>query len=305
MLDTLVNNGETDEAVRLLRSWETKVRPNAVMYSIILKGLAAAHRADDALEILNDMHASGVQMTTMLYNCVVDVLARVGAMDKVYPLLERMRQEGHHPDNFTCSLLVKGYCSKGELTNAIEVLNHQPEKGGEGTTIAFNTLLDGCVRKAAWDVADTLLSKMDSYGVTPSNFTLSIIVKMWGRRRQLSKAFMAVEMMRQKPGFHVNITVLSCLMSACIMNESVDKALVIFDEIRGPVGQGADEKAYNLIISGCIRHNRNEDAARLTTQAQAEGYTVYADSTDSLTKRWPCSGDKSGERQRNSRNQRA
>merc|ERR1719310_110446 len=175
------------------------------MYSTLLKGFTTAEGAGKALELLEEMRKDKVEMNTSLYNSLIDVQARVGAMDEVLLLRDMMQQDGCNPDDLTTSLIVKAYCSSGNLKMAFRVFDEMSTgRVGDGDTVIFNTLLDGCVRNNDFELADDLMEKLEYYRITPTNFTVGIVVKMWGRRRELDKAFEAASAMTKKYRFQLN-----------------------------------------------------------------------------------------------------
>merc|ERR1719440_267622 len=126
-------------------------------------------------------------------------------------------------------------------------------------------MLDGCTRHNRMDLADKLLEAMDHHNIAPSNFTLGILVKMYGRRRQLDRAFEAVENLSTKHGFAPNAQVRTCLMCACINNNAIDRAFKVFEELKGS-GQSPDAKAYGVLISGCVRQGHLQQAVSLVDE---------------------------------------
>merc|ERR1719265_2620034 len=102
------------------------------------------------------------------------------------------------------------------------------------------------------DIVDKVLEDMVKYGIKPSNFTMGILVKMYGRRHQLDKAFKVVEELPRKHGLQVNTQVRTCLMCACLSNHDLDRALKVFGEIK-ELGPGADFKTYSSLLSGMVR----------------------------------------------------
>merc|ERR1719323_1247357 len=184
MLDALVCNGCIEEAVKLFRTWQGCLQPNTVIYSTLIKGFANSHQAERAMAMWREMRGTGVKLNTVVYNAVIDAQARVGAMDGVSELVEAMEPDGCAPDCITYSTIVKGYCVKGDLEKAFEVFHGMQKNGMAGDSIIYNTVLDGCTRHSRMDLADQLLEDMEKYNITPSNFTLGILVKMYGRRRQ-------------------------------------------------------------------------------------------------------------------------
>jgi len=265
ILDAYVVNGHVEEAVLLFRTWKVKVPANTVMYSTLIKGFANGRQNLRAMELWREMRTDRVDLNTVAYNAAIDAQARVGAMDQVGILVEAMSEDKIPPDAITHSTIIKGYCMSGNLDKAIELFQCSQRSDRTADSVIYNTILNGCIRHNRMELADALLENMDSYQIAPSNFTLGILVKLWGRRRQLDKAFKAYAEMPKKYGFTPNVEVKTCLMSACLSNREVDRAFAVFEELK--VSGGADCKAYSSIVAGAVRAHRLEDAARLVEEA--------------------------------------
>merc|ERR550532_3601735 len=151
-------------------------------------------------------------------------------MDEVSKLVETMGLDGCTPDTITYSTIVKGYCVKGDLDKAFEVFRGMQKNKMAGDSIIYNTLLDGCTRHGRMDLADQLLEDMERFRIVPSNFTLGILVKMYGRRGMLEKAFEVMEAVPKRQGFEPNTQAKSCLMGACLNNNALDKAWLVFED---------------------------------------------------------------------------
>merc|ERR1719460_1041227 len=99
-----------------------------------------------------------------------------------------MRSSGVEPDIITYSTIVKGYCQSGDVARAFQVLEEMKRDGRFAPDqILYNSLLDGCAKEHRVDEALQLLEDMRTSGITPSNFTLSILVKLMGRARRLNQ----------------------------------------------------------------------------------------------------------------------
>jgi len=222
------------------------------------------------MEMWREMRGEGLKLNTVVYNAVIDAQARVGAMEDVSELIETMAVDGCYPDSITYSTIVKGYCVKGDLDKAFEVFHGMQKNKMAGDSIVYNTILDGCIRHSRMDLADQLLDDMERFAVVPTNFTLGILVKMYGRRRQLEKAFEVMQQIPQRHGFSPNGQVKTCLMCACINNDALDRAFTVFEELK-QVGSGADSQAYGALISGCVRHGDLLRATGLVEEAYGLG----------------------------------
>merc|ERR1719213_37554 len=115
-------------------------------------------------------------------------------MERVPQLLEDMKAVHVEPDIITYSTIVKGYCLSGDVDRAFQVLEEMKRDGRfVPDQILYNSLLDGCAKEHRVDEALQLLEEMRKNGVTPSNFTLSILVKLMGRSRRLNQAFAIID----------------------------------------------------------------------------------------------------------------
>lgn len=274
MLDALVCNDRTEEAVTLFKKWQQKVPGSAIIYSTLIKGFSNSREASRAMDMWREMQEFKIPMTTVVYNALIDSQARGGLMDEVGILLQSMEKNSCAPNAITYSLIVKGYCCKGNLDKGFQVLRDMQQIHSTTDSVIYNTLLDGCFRHNRMDLADALLEDMEKYNIVPSNFTLGILVKMYGRRRQLDKAFETFEKIPKKFGFRANAQVKTCLMCACLINHDPAAALKVFQELRC-CDRGADSKAYASMISGLLNHGWIEQALALVEDAS--GLTLGSD----------------------------
>jgi len=266
MLDALVCNQEVEKAIDLLEQWRDRVPPNAIMYSTLIKGFSNTHQNERAMAMWREMCKNGTEMNAVVYNAVIDAQARVGAMSNISELIGRMEVDGVTPDAISCSTMVKGYCIAGDMDKAVNLFQTMHSSEMVKDAVAYNTILDGCIRYARWDVADKMMQYMEKGTVAPTNFTLGIIVKMYGRRRQVDEAFQQVDKMCQRHGLVVNAQVRTFLASACVNNNALDRALGLLDEAKSAPG-GVDPKLYSTLIFGCIRSKQVRKAVELVEEA--------------------------------------
>merc|ERR1719313_160756 len=256
-VDALVKNGVVEDAWELLHELQQDASRshvvNTVIYSTILKGFAAAKQISKILAVHAEMREKGVQCNTITYNTMIDACARSGAMDRVPELLENMKQNSVEPDIITYSTIVKGYCLSGDVDRAFAVLKEMQKNGKDAADeILYNSLLDGCAKQMRGEEALSLLENMRRHCVIPSNYTLSIAVKLFGRTRRLNQAFAVVGELCREHGFRANVQVYTCLAQACFQNRKVDRALEVHDMM---VAEGCqpDQKFYSALARGCVQ----------------------------------------------------
>merc|ERR1719335_950033 len=102
---------------------------------------------------------------------------------------------------------------------------------------------------------------MHSSGCVPSNYTLSIMVKLLGRARRLDDAFEKVEELSQANGFNPNVQVYTCLVQACAQSRKINRALALHESMITEAGCTPDEKFYTVLVRGCLQVGTVEKAA--------------------------------------------
>merc|ERR1719446_951038 len=186
-------------------------------------------------------------------------------MDRVPALLQDMKSSSPpaEPDIVTYSTIVKGYCNSGSLDRALEIFKDMQSDGKfTPDEVLFNSLLDGCAKEHRPNEALKLLDDMRSTGVTPSNYTLSMVVKLMGRCRRLNQAFTIIEDVSREYGLKVNIQVYTCLIQACFNNRQPAKAVALHDQIISE-GLMPDEMTYSALVKGCLQAGRVDHAVRM------------------------------------------
>jgi len=291
MVASLVNNGAVEDAWcllhELLKDDERKASVNTVIYSTVLKGFATSKQISKITLVYKEMRDRGVPLNTITYNTILDACARCGSMDRVPKLLEEMKASSVEPDIITYSTIVKGYCHSGDVDRAFQVLDEMKRDAVfTPDEILYNSLLDGCARQSRVDEALRLLEDMKSSGVTPSNYTLSILVKLLGRSRRLNQAFAVVEELCAANGFSPNVQVYTCLIQACIQNRKIDRALTLHDTMITEAGCHPDQKLYSVLLRGCVQSGASEQAVRVIRCA----YNLPGHGMATLSKRGSPSG---------------
>jgi pentatricopeptide repeat protein len=258
MTEALVANQQADEAWELLHNQseidDRKGCVNTVIYSTVLKGFAFARRIDKVFCVYKEMRGNNIPCNTITYNTMLDACAKCCTMDRASGLLEDMRESAVEPDIITYSTIVKGYCLEGDVDRAFSVLEDmKSDDKFAPDEIMYNSILDGCAKQHRVDDALRLLDEMKLTGVIPSNYTLSILVKLLGHARRLSQAFKLVEELSQKHGFRPNVQVYTCLVQACLLNRRLERALTLHDTMVADEGCRTDEKFYAVLARGCLQ----------------------------------------------------
>merc|ERR1719265_263936 len=203
-----------------------------------------------------------IQPNTITFNTILNAFAQGGAMHRVPTLLEDMKAAAPsvEPDIVTYSTIVKGFCNAGNLDRALRVLEDMKVNGKHAPDeVMYNSLLAGCAKEHRPDEAIQLLSDMKKYNVTPSNYTLSMLVKLMGRCKRLNQAFVMLEDISREYGLKINIQVYTCLIQGCFNANQPGKAIALHDKIIQE-GLNPDAMTYSVLVRGCLQAKLTEKA---------------------------------------------
>jgi pentatricopeptide repeat protein len=268
MVEALVMNGAVDEAWKLvhemLSNEEHSGCVNTVIYSTVMKGFSHARRPDMCFSVLDEMHARQVEANTITYNTLLDACAKCSSMARVPEVFEEMKRGKIEPDKITYSTLIKGYCMVGELDCAFDLFEEMQADGKVGLDeIVYNALIDGCGRQQKVPRALQVLADMKRANISPSNYTLSILVKLLGRARKLNDAIALVDDFRTNYRVRPNVQVYTCLMQACLLNRRVGQALTVYNKMINDLQCLPDQKAFSVLLNGCIQAGALKEAVQV------------------------------------------
>eukprot|EP00427_Karlodinium_veneficum_P020361 CAMPEP_0169108516 /NCGR_PEP_ID=MMETSP1015-20121227/25469_1 /TAXON_ID=342587 /ORGANISM="Karlodinium micrum, Strain CCMP2283" /LENGTH=610 /DNA_ID=CAMNT_0009170143 /DNA_START=70 /DNA_END=1902 /DNA_ORIENTATION=+ len=271
MVEALTTNGHVEASYELVREMvddpSCKSLVNSVIYGSVLKGFSHLKKFDCVWSVYEEMLGQKIQFSIVTFNTLLDACARSGDLVRIPALLESMTAQGLEPNLITYGIVIKGYCQENKLTEALAVwesmvrtTKFQPDE------IMYNTILDGCARKGLYERGMTLLSEMQQAGIQPSNFTLSVLVKLASRANMLDRAFELTEEITKKYKFRLNVHVFNNLIQACVMRNSLPRA---FEVLKRMVQERVrpDLRTYTLLTRACVATGDCKDAIALVRAA--------------------------------------
>merc|ERR1719337_578992 len=177
------------------------------------------------------------------------------------------------PDIVTYSTIIKGFCNSGNLDRALKVLKDMKTSGKyTPDEVMYNSLLSGCAKEHRPDEALQLIDDMKKSGVAPSNYTLSMLVKLMGRCKRLNQAFVMLEDISKEYGLKINVQVYTCLIQGCFNANQPGKAIALHEKIIKE-GLHPDAMTYTVLVRGCIQSGLHDMVVELCRCAHGHGPT--------------------------------
>lgn len=273
MVEAIVNQGDTESAYdliqQLLEDPLCRDCVNAVAYCSVLKGFAREKKIDRAWVVYQDMRSLQAEATPAAYNTLIDACARCGRMERLPEILEDMRSRQISPNLITYSTMLKGHCQNGEVQKGFQILaqmKREQDVSLKPDERMYNSLLDGCAQERLVDEGLRLVEEMQAEGVNPSNFTLSVLVKLLTRGRRLEQAFASVATITKKYRFRPNVHVYNNLVHGCVANRQLARGMSVLEEMVGEQIQ-PDSRTYATLVRASIQHGLFEQASGLLRSA--------------------------------------
>ena len=117
-------------------------------------------------------------------------------------------------------------------------------------------------------------------GVAPTNFTLSILIKLYGRCGDLKAAFGVVEEYPKRFNIRLNAQIYTCLMSTCIWSGDLPMAFEVYQTMLQD-GCLADGKTFDTLLMGCLKHQDARRASQVVREASEIGVSVNPEMMES------------------------
>jgi len=271
MVEAVVSNGDPQGGYELIQDMlsDEQCKPvlNAVVYCSVLKGFSHQKNFNRFWEVYQEMLAVKVKFSIVTFNTMVDACSRNNEMQHIPELLRSMTSQGIEPNLITYSAILKGYCQENRLDEAFELMEGMVQTTKfKPDEIMYNTLLDGCARQGLYERGMPLLGRMEAAGINPSNFTLSVLVKLCSRAKRLERAFEIAQDISSNYRFKLNVHVYSNLIQACIQNKDLRRGFGVFEELI-QAGIRPDLRSYSLLLRACLSCGEAQDAAGLLRAA--------------------------------------
>jgi pentatricopeptide repeat protein len=233
----------------------------------VLKGFSHQKKYESVWKVHREMVEEKLQFSITTYNTLIDVCARSGNMGCVEGFLEEMSTLKIEPNVITYSTILKGYCQENRLDKAFDLLQDMKKTAQfRPDEITYNTLLDGCARHGYYERGMALLEDMQAAKVAPSNFTLSVLVKLCNRGKRLEMAFELCSNLSKKYNLKLNVHVYNNLMHACTQHGDLPRALTVFQELlRERIRP--DPRSYGVLVRGSLAACETQGAASILRAA--------------------------------------
>merc|ERR1719454_2788495 len=142
----------------------------------MIRARSREHDLEGAMQVFRKLQASGVQLTALAYNALLDACVQCGKVNVALQHFKEMKDLGL-VDVVSYNTLLKAYLKQGQIVKARKLLSEMAESNIQANQVTYNEMLNALVavkdRHEMWG----LVREMNSIGMRPNSVTCSIILK--------------------------------------------------------------------------------------------------------------------------------
>ncbi|GFQ00406.1 putative pentatricopeptide repeat-containing protein at1g68930 [Phtheirospermum japonicum] len=231
---------------------EGMVAPNAFTLSSVLKCCASVN---NGLLIGKSIHGwiitNGINPDVALQNAVLDLYAKFSVFDYVKRFFEMMSDK----DSTSWNIVMANKLSNGDISEILEFFYRLPIK----SVSSWNTIIDGLLHRGFDRKALDLLYEMVKDGPVFDRVTFSISLV-------LASSIKCLELGRQihghllRVGINGDSFVSTTLLDMYCKCRKMDKALLIFHELKNDDDLTAQTVSWSTMIAGYVQNGMIIDA---------------------------------------------
>ncbi|KAL8235889.1 hypothetical protein R6Q59_016970 [Mikania micrantha] len=155
----------------------------------VLRNYGLASRPKDSLRIFLRIEDFGVTKSVRSLNTLLNVLIQNRKYELVHALFKNsLRKFNIIPNIFTCNILLKALCKKGDIEGALKVLDEMPAMGMVPNIVTYTTILGAYVSKGDMLHAKKIFDQILDRGWTPDATTYTILMDGFCKQGRLVDA---------------------------------------------------------------------------------------------------------------------
>ncbi|VVA11747.1 PREDICTED: pentatricopeptide [Prunus dulcis] len=212
------------------------------------------------------------------YNAILGVLVRANRMNLAKAIYDQIVKEAQvNPNVWTCTIMIRGFCKRGEIENAKKVFD---EMTCEPNLITYNTMIHGFCLKGDFDSARRVFGQMrESEHCLPDTVTYTTLIDGYCKKGDLKEAMECMNEMG-KQGCEPNLFTYNALIHGFCLSGHVSEAKRMLTRMRLN-GVKDNIATHTAILKGlCIVGKADEavkhlqDIVNLGMKPDVEAYGV-------------------------------
>jgi pentatricopeptide repeat protein len=270
-----VAHGNLQQCFECLRCMqERNLEPDDVTLTSLLE-ICLAERQPAAIDrVVKLLVQEGRVLEAGTCNLFVRGLIRVGRLPKameIYSTMKASEQNRSQPTIVTYSMIIKALVDAHNFEGALLVVEDMTVVGEVPDEIIFTHLLEGCRHVGNHELGERLFQDMISTGMKPSEYTLTMMVKLYGRCGTFDKAYRLVETWEAEHNQAPSVIHYTCLVSGCVRAKQYEHAWSAY-ELMEKRGVAPDATMMNTLVPAMRAKQMHDRLLQLARRAKDLGF---------------------------------
>merc|ERR1719253_506984 len=268
LIKAAARRGDVPMSFKLLDAiQEADLDADDVTFSTVLDVCIDKEEHDLASQALERMCDSGVKMNCVLLTTLMKGFIRSKHLEKAMALFDTMRSPESQvkPDMITYSMLIKAQCDAGDMGKALQILEDMLQNSCDVDDVVFTHLIEGCCQVSNLALAEKLFKDMLSASINPSVYTLTAMVKVYGKCGQSAQAWELVEQMPERFGVKPTVVMYTCLISCMLRHKKHHDAYAAFKWVCDRCAP--DGQCVSTVLAGLCDGRMWDEVLELVTEA--------------------------------------
>jgi pentatricopeptide repeat protein len=118
------------------------VKPDLVVYTIIINGMCRSRKVKDAKEVLSRLIVEGLKPDVHTYTALVDGLCREGSIIEALRLFRKMEEDGCMPGSCSYNVLLQGCLQHNDTSTVVQLIHEMADRGFYADAVTRTFLKD-------------------------------------------------------------------------------------------------------------------------------------------------------------------
>ncbi|KAL0540366.1 hypothetical protein IC582_024603 [Cucumis melo] len=194
---------------------------------VFLRCLGSVGLVEEANYLFDQVRSMGLCVpNSYSYNCLLEILSKVNAIDSIENRLIEMKYFGWEVDKYTLTPVLKAYCNAGKFDKALIVFNDMHERGCVDGYV-FSILALAFSKWGEVDRAMQLIDRMGDQNLVLGEKTFYALIHGFVKKSREDMALKLLEKML-KQGFTPDISIYDVLIGGLCKKRAFEKAMALF-----------------------------------------------------------------------------
>ncbi|KAL7592335.1 pentatricopeptide repeat-containing protein At5g16420, mitochondrial [Lactuca sativa] len=214
-----------------LQKKSSSIKCGENLFIDVLRNYGIASRPKDSLRIFLRIKEFGVTRSVRSLNTLLNVLIQNRKYELVHALFKNSQKKFNiTPNVFTCNILLKAFCKKGDIEGALMVLDEMPAMGMVPNVVSYTTVMGAYVSQGDMVGAKKMFDQILDRGWIPDATTYTILMDGFCKQGRLVDAVRVMDEMEDNK-VEPNDVTYGVMIEAFCKNKKTGEALNLLDDM--------------------------------------------------------------------------